>query len=389
MASVNTILKNRTHRPLRRTKLQETCGQIADLAQTLGPDEKLPTVIQLRDRLGVSVATLNSALTELEAQRLIRRKHGVGIYVSPRISQRTVCLICDPSFFRISGASPFWNLFVDQVRQRAEAEQEAFSFHFTADDPAFVSQEEAVDAPFQSGLISDLVHGRVDGILCVGVLEPTMRWLVKQQVPIVAFAGPGPYRVGVDAKEVTRLGVQALAVKGCRRIAYWSPVVPYRAGPHSLPLDPENRTVFAECLAAEGLTLYPQLIEQNEHLAVLPTFHTQSHQEQGYHLAVKVFGPNNPAENRPDGIVSSDDMMTQGALTSLQRLGLRIGTDVQIATHANVGSPALLGWENDLTMIEVNPAEIVHQMFDKLERLMQGVAPVQTLYEVTPRLRGA
>src|SRR5690349_21798618 len=107
MANGNTLVKGRIHGPVRRTKLQETCGQIENLAQTLGPDAKLPTVIQLRDRLGVSVATLNSAFTELEAQRVIRRKHGVGIYVSSRIRQRTVCLICDPSFFRAVGASPF------------------------------------------------------------------------------------------------------------------------------------------------------------------------------------------------------------------------------------------------------------------------------------------
>src|SRR5688500_12473756 len=119
MGSVKTITRSRVHRSVRQTKLQETCGQLEDLAHSLGPDAKLPTVIQLRDRFGVSVATLNSALTELEAQRVIRRKHGVGIYVSPRIRQRTVCLICDPSFFRVAGASPFWNLLVDQVRQRA------------------------------------------------------------------------------------------------------------------------------------------------------------------------------------------------------------------------------------------------------------------------------
>jgi DNA-binding LacI/PurR family transcriptional regulator len=76
-------------------------------------------------------------------------------------------------------------------------------------------------------------------------------------------------------------------------------------------------------------------------------------------------------------------------LTALQRLGLRLGDDIKIATHANRGSPALLGWENELTMIEVDPEEIVHRMFDILERLMKGDAPVQTVYEVTPRLRGA
>jgi DNA-binding LacI/PurR family transcriptional regulator len=387
MTKVNTILKGRGYRPIRRTKLQETCGQLADLAETLGPDAKLPTVIQLRDQLGVSVATLNSALTELEAQRVIRRKHGVGIYVSPRIRQRTVCLICDPSFFRVSGASPFWNLFVDRVRQRAEAEREEFSFHFTADDPTVMAGE-ASSSPLQSALVNDITNGRVDGILCVGVLEPTMEWIDAHQIPIVAFAGPGPYIVGIDSHEMIRLGVKALAEKGCRRIAYWSPVAPYRASPQNLPLNPKKLEVFARSLSAASLPLYPELIEQNEALATLPTYHTQSHQEQGYNLVMKIFGPESDPRTRPDGILSADDMQTQGALTALQRLGIRVGEEVQIATHANVGSPALLGWENDIILIEVDPSEIVHQMFSKLERLMEGITPNQKIYEVTPRLRG-
>ncbi len=379
--------KGRVHRPIRQTKLQETCGLLEDMAHTLGPDAKLPTVIQLRDRLGVSVATLNSALTELEAQRVIRRKHGVGIYVSPRIRQRTVCLICDPSFFRVSGASPFWNMLVDQVRQRAEAEREELSFHFTADDPAAALLEEASEAPLQSGLVNDIVNGRVDGILCVGVLKPTMQWIEKQQVPTVAFAGPGSYIICLNSNEIVRLGAKMLADRGCRRIAFWSAVSPYRVGGQSGSFAPVQETVFGETLAAVGLTLYPELVERNEKLAASQPYHTQSHQEQGYNLAMRVFGPENAPDKRPDGIVSSDDMLTQGVLTALQRLGIRVGEDIHIATHANVGSPALLGWENDLIMIEVDPAEIVYQMFDKLERLMEGVAPNQKVYEVTPRLR--
>ncbi|MES2464635.1 MAG: GntR family transcriptional regulator, partial [Armatimonadota bacterium] len=385
MANVNTISKGRVPRPIRQTKLQETCGQIEELAETLGPDAKLPTVIQLRDRFGVSVATLNSALSELEAQRIIRRKHGVGIYVSPRIRHRRVCLICDPSFFRVSGGSPFWNILVDQVRRRAEAEREAFSFHFTADDPTAASQEE-MNFPLESGLANDLTNRRVDGILCVGVRTPTMDWLEKQQIPIVAFAGPGPYIIGIESNEIIRQGVTGLASRGCKRIAYWSPVAPYRTGAPGVPLDRRPVARFAESLAAVNLPFREALVERNENLAAQQPYHTVSHQEQGYLMASRIFGPESDPHQRPDGIVSSDDMLTQGALAALQRLGIKIGEVVQIATHANVGSPALIGWENDLIMVEVEPAEIVRQMFDTMENLMDGKAPAKRVYEVMPRL---
>ena len=38
MANSGTILSGRSRRPVRQTKLQETCGQLEELAHALGPD---------------------------------------------------------------------------------------------------------------------------------------------------------------------------------------------------------------------------------------------------------------------------------------------------------------------------------------------------------------
>ena len=85
----------------------------------------------------------------------------------------------------------------------------------------------------------------------------------------------------------------------------------------------------------------------------------------------------------PNGIVSTDDMLTQGLLMALGRHGLRAGEDVRIATQANQGSPALLGWEDRITRLEFAPIEIVATMFAALEALMDGETPVGTT-PVTP-----
>ncbi|HVK05960.1 MAG TPA: substrate-binding domain-containing protein [Armatimonadaceae bacterium] len=371
----------------RQTKLQETCGRLAQLAQELGPEAKLPTVLELRDSLGVSVATLNSALGELEAQRIIRRKHGVGIYVSPRIRQHNVVLLCDPSFFRISGASPFWSLLVENVRQRAEEYQESVSFHFTADAlhaPADALPEEML----QEGLAADLAAGRIHGILAVGVLQRIADWLELQQVPMVAFAGPAPYFVGLDSAALIRGAVAELAALGCRRIGFWAPVAPYRlSGDDEQPtaLTEAHRT-FRDALLERGLPFDPALVRENRHLIKPGSYHTEPHQEQGYRTALEAFGPSADPDRRPDGIVSNDDMLTQGALTALGKAGVVVGRDVHLASHANAGSPALLGWEEELTLMQIDPSEIVRHMFDTLERLMDGVTPPERTMLVLPRL---
>lgn len=373
----------------KQTKFQEVCGRLTDLAHQLGPDAKLPTVLQLRDRLGVSIATLNSVLTELETQRVVRRRHGVGIYVAPDIRQHRVCLICDPSFFRVSGTSPFWGLLVEHVRRRAEAEREIFSFHFGLE----ASDRNSSDKPFDElspylpeGMIEDLRGGRVDAVLGVGLPENTSEWIEHQNIPFVAFAGPGKYIVGVDSEEVIRQGVKHLCDQGCRKIAYWAAIAPHR---HVVP-DPNSSFValYKEILIANGRSFDPDLVWDNQQL--IPEgggIHTLSHQEQGYHAAMEAFGPHTDPSDWPDGIFSADDMATQGLLTALQRLGIQVGEEIKIATHANAGSPALLGWEDRLTRLEIDPTEIVGGMFDTVEELLHGKEPSVGYKAVQPRLR--
>ena len=373
------------------TKFQSICGRLTDLAYELGPDAKLPTVLQLREQMGVSMATLNSVLTELETQRVVRRRHGVGIYVSPDIRQNRICLICDPSFFRVSGISPFWGILVEKVRCRAEKEHEAFSFHFSLDVTEDNSPLEFDDfgltvQSLPEALSDDIRNGRIDGVLGVGLSMATSEWIQRQNVPFVGFAGPGQYIFVLDSEESIRQGTTALCEAGCQRIGFWSPVAPHRYT--ELPFNTKPIATFEEALTTQGRVFDSSLVWDNQHL--IPAgggIQTLSHQEQGYHGAMEAFGPHTDRAEWPDGIYSTDDMLTQGLLTGLQRLGVRVGEEIKIVTHANIGSPVLLGWEDRITRLEVDPSEIVEGMFDILETLMHGQSVVPGETRVKTRLR--
>jgi len=353
---------------------------LTTLAHGLGPGEKLPTVAQLREQLGVSVATLNTALGELEAQRIIFRKHGVGIYVSPRLHHRTICLICDPSFFQAAGTSPFWNMLIERSQHRAEAHQEQFSYHFALPN----SSGDVRPAALHEGLLRELKAGCVDGMLTIGLSAKDTLWLEQQHVAFVAFAGSGPYVVALDSAEVVNIAVEQLAAQGCRRLAYWSAVSPHRA----LEMPKEDSVgllAFKAALMRQGLPYEPALVEENLHLydpEGKP--HAITHQEQGYATACRVFADCKVAS--PDGIVCQDDMLLVGALSVLPKLGVTVGGDVKIATHANIGSPVLLGWEDFLTVIAYDPDEVVGEMFRLLETLMEGRIPAHNAIIVKPRL---
>jgi DNA-binding LacI/PurR family transcriptional regulator len=90
---------------------------------------------------------------------------------------------------------------------------------------------------------------------------------------------------------------------------------------------------------------------------------------------------------KPDGLISTDDMMTRGILAGLRKLGLQVGRDIQLASHVNKGSTVLHGEEGEMIFVEVDPAGIVQQMFAQLETLMAGVMPAEAHLYVPARLQ--
>jgi len=127
--------------------------------------------------------------------------------------------------------------------------------------------------------------------------------------------------------------------------------------------------------------LYPDLIR----VPHLPPQTSLSLQEQGYMLAREVF--EGPVSARPDGLVISNDMMTDGALVAFEELGIRIGSDIKLVTHANVGSPILFGRTKNMTVIEYDPALLAQAMFSMLDTLMAGQQPAEASVWIRPRLR--
>jgi DNA-binding LacI/PurR family transcriptional regulator len=369
-----------------QTKTQVLRTQLLELARNLGPGAKLPTMRELCDSLQVSGMTLNRALSELEAQGVINRRQGSGTYVAatygtPRTTERTVGLVYDRDIFA-AGNSPFTGLLVDEARRRA-AGHERFSFYL-----AVPSKD---NLPVHDDLAEAVRERRLHGVLFVGEQNPgALQWLLGQNVPVVALAYTpiAPWRVKIDHAAGIRSGVRALAEQGCRHIGLWIPVgvgIGRAAGAESFT----ELDAFRTALEEHGLAFEPERVWQHQNLTdVVPPQPADTNQEQGYRAALQVFGNSGTTQQeRPDGLVIDDDMMTRGALVALQQAGIRLGTDVKIATHINRGSEVLLGYEDHLSLIEVDPGEIVEAMFSMLETLMDGGTPPLPTVSIQPKLR--
>lgn len=363
-----------------QTKTQALSTYLTEMANQLGPDARMPTMQQLCDSLGVSVVTLNRALSELEAQNIIYRKHGVGIFVSPRLNQRTVGLVYDRDIFQ-PGSSPFCGLLVEGARSRAATGSESFSFYL-----AMTSKE---GLPVHDDLVEDLRARRLSGLLFIGEQNPqAAEWLQRQGVPLVALAhtAVAPYRVHIDWPEAVKLAVAALADQGCKQIGLWIPLGSGLGRTGDATSFPEL-DAYQQTLKKRGLTYNAKLVWENNHLNDRYDAGGEgTNQEQGFRAAFEVFDPNSNPANRPDGLVILDDMMARGALVALRQLEIQPGKAVRIAAHANQGSGVLAGYESDLIRIEIDPAEIIQAMFDMLETLMDGGTPTKRTVAVKPRI---
>jgi DNA-binding LacI/PurR family transcriptional regulator len=354
-------------------------GEIRALALKKGPGFKLPTTRELSVEYDTNRITLDNALRQLEENQVIYRRQGSGIFVSQKIHRKTIVVLLNSLYFT-PNASPFWGmlwaLLAKAATDRAGIKDEDFQFHM-------LPPQAPEGSPLPERIMSDIEAGKVDGILGIGMIDSVSEWLESQDVPMVSYAGPGKWMVYTSSEDICRIGVNALADDGRRAIGLWTPVNPDDPR-QALPLDS-----FLPALVERGLAFNPCFVVgcggESAATAALQLVH--SYQEQGYYTALRLFG--DPAAPKPDGLVINDDMMADGAIAALEKIGIRVGEDVKIASHTILGSPTLFSQREKIARIEYDTADILSAMLGILDDAMSGREPDQAAVRIVPTLRRA
>ena len=366
---MSTKAKPLTAKPLTyTTKTQASSNYLATLARKLGPGQKLPTMAALSEELGISVMTLNRALSELEAQGIVVRRQGSGTYVADELSQTAVALVYDRDVFG-PDASPFCSLLLHEATKLAEANDEKFNLYLTTPE----IEGEAAGPPIPADLDEAIRTKRLGGVLFAGESNPAaLRWILDQGVSLVALshAPVAPFRVRIDHAKVAVMGVAELAKNGCKTIALWIPAG-VGIGAEKVGASFEELDAFQNALRDSGLNYDENLVLNRQQLSAnVPESPLGSNREQGRNAAQTVFG--GARDNWPDGVVCLDDMMALGALPEMKKLGVEVGRDVQFATHTNVGSSLLVGFGEELILLPIDPARVAGAMSAMLEALLRG-----------------
>ncbi|MDX2066615.1 MAG: GntR family transcriptional regulator [Fimbriimonadaceae bacterium] len=315
--------------------------------------DKLPSVRTLMRVSETSQPAVMRALELLEGEGMIERRERSGIFIAPMTGRKRRLILCGPNLF--INPSPFSELLLDALTQPFRAQEGMATVRFVNVSLGPVPDDAIV------GLLADEVwrgiETRAFGSIVVAGVEPrVVRRIEERFGPTVGFGTSAAYTVNMAMLEACQLGVGALVQGGSRRIALYN--TPYLS----------IREVFRAALRAYGAveSLTPVALP-----VVMPPadllLRPQNLFERGLDAAQQLLA--SAATDRPDAVVSMDDMFTQGLILGLEHAGVAVGRDVRIATYANAGSPVLTQWQDRLVQMQFSPqciADTIHRAADAL-----------------------
>lgn len=334
--------------------------EILSIARKIGPGNRLPAVRTLSSDLKVSIATLDRAVAKLATYGLVDRQHGRGIFVSDMMKYRQIGMVffADP----MNPSASFSQRLVLGHLHRS-AEQKGMKFRLYLSLP-----EGSPELRSQSELYHDLQEGIIEGVLTWG--EPVspddhrmidLAELAPAETPIVKFSNRGTdgSRVSLDYAGMIDQAAKILAQRGCRRIGCLINKAEFFRGPGSciqqflqtmseLGLDADE----SHCISVQALRSSMQQADDSLSL-----------QKVGAEAITRLAGQ----MGSWDGLISTDDMVSAGALPAMAMRGMVAGRNLVVASLVVDGSPSLQGWEDHLVALRVSPAEIAHKMLELLD----------------------
>lgn len=355
-----------------KDKLPQVVTSLLAVARGLGAGAQLPPFRLLCEHLQVAKGTLDRALSQLEARGVIERRQGSGIYVTARISQKTVGLVMGEDVFR-PGVSPVYLELIEACSRRASERNEQFVFYVDIEGVT----PRAGNALMHKDLEEALRLRSLDGLILVSRSSLAQEDKLRDAgIPFVVSGHNSPHEasVEIDLRMITERGVDLLQRKGCRRIAH--------VGPWE-----QDAEYFRRYATARGIHFAPEWVMVRSELKKESEGSMElNHEAIGYRAMQRLIAH---SAGLPDGVISANDMMTRGICLAMHAVGLVPGKDIQIVTHANKGSITLAEWVQQIDLFEVDPKENAEALFSLLETLMKQELKGRTVVYVRPQLRSS
>ncbi len=293
--------------------------------------EKQPTIYDVAEQAGVSIATVSRVLSGGSASKAAKQKVEAAIEAlgyhptttrrpqEKRIASRTMALVVS------NLTNPYYSSLVDGAQEAARRNGYALQLY---------SQD--LNDPVSIALINQIIEHRPDGAILVGSMvengteDELFSHLTRlsQTMPIAII---GPRIEGLDCINITsdlslsvRKSVAHLLALGHERIAFIG-------GSRSI----RSASCREQAFYAEMERLGKPILRTGSESGFTP--------RDGEMCVAKLFASLGEGE-RPTAIIAINDLVALGALRELQRLNLRVPEDV-----------ALIGCDNQFFTPYLNP----------------------------------
>lgn len=335
--------------------------------------DPLPSIASIQDEFHLAQGTVVRALRELQNEGVVEARHGSGFFATGYLHLQTVAIYISVDVLH-PDAGHFPRLLLRQLEQAAGQFGDLRFRHYFAAGSDCLWQDRVCSLAY------DVRRRLVDGIIVFGLYGgefgdlpvPVVSWQLLPQVQA---------HVMVDEEAMVRKGLEALRRRGCRTVAYMG------GHPETLPSEDSPYLPMArhlqrcrDCFLQEAKRL---------RLVTRPGWIMPGSSSPGAAAATtngkvhfhELWGA---AEQKPDGLLSTDDYTSRGALAAMAELGVVPGRDLQVASQVNRGSDLLDG--QPVIRLEVDPGDIARALLKTVSGLMAGRKDVPKLTLVEPHL---
>lgn len=322
---------------------------IADGA--LEPGDRLPPVRGLARQLGVNVNTVRSAYAKLEADGLVRTRHGVGTVVlaaHPEDLHSTRPLGTNTVAVLIAGLNPFYFAVLRGIEEVAAEQGMLVVVADTHDSP-----------PLAEATIRRLIARGVDGLIAVSIggLARSGGRSAKRNgrlPPIVYVDQPdrSGYVLLFDGRQGGRVATRHLQEHGHERIGIVT-------APLSWPNVRDVYEGYAEAMADNRHPVSPALVSEVEGFSL----------DAGRTGLSRLLDSPKP----PSAVFAAGEAFALGVLQEAKSRGLHVPGDLALVGYTDSSTAALV--EPPLTMASVPAPEIGVRAMETLSELIAGEKP--------------
>ena len=310
----------------------------------IGPGDRFPTREELQDELGVSWSPIHRAFVQLKSEGFVVTNGKGGTLVAPNPPHLSRYALVFP---RSEQESKFWQT-LRAATERIARDEDRNITTFLLDQRDSISN-------LNHQLEEDIAAHRVAGLMLIWmdgqVADDSPLWTQSDMPRVLFFDCRNQWpSVGFDIQAFFATAIEHLLSAGRKRIAHLG----FRK---SAALEP----LFGNQVRQRGLVCpayFDQQIGRSSHEVATGIVH----------LLMSL-----PPEQRPDGLIISDDHLVEHVQTGLIDAGVRVGVDVSVVASCNypISTPSVL----PMARLGFDCSQLARAMIERIDQQRAGLTP--------------